>query len=79
VERVTDLYQRRLALGQEKDGEFEQGGGAAEVERRLRIEALRAERNELDRLRLSRQLTDTLQRELVRRIDLIEAGISKPS
>jgi CPA1 family monovalent cation:H+ antiporter len=44
-----------------------------EVERRLRLAAIRAERDELYRLGRSRKISDEIQRKLVREVDLLEA------
>jgi CPA1 family monovalent cation:H+ antiporter len=43
----------------------------------MRIEALRAERDQLYQLRLNRQLDDVLHRQLVHEIDLIETALTK--
>jgi monovalent cation/hydrogen antiporter len=40
------------------------------------IVALRAERDEFYRLRLSREIGDELHRRLVREVDLMEAGLT---
>jgi len=50
---------------------------AADAERRLAIEALRAKRDELYRLRMSHQIDDSLHQRLVREIDLMDAALSR--
>jgi CPA1 family monovalent cation:H+ antiporter len=49
----------------------------ADAERPLRIAALRAERDELYRLRLARRIYDPLHRKLVREVDLMETALSR--
>ncbi len=44
-----------------------------EIERKLRLAGLRAERTELYRIARSRKLSDETARRLVREIDLLEA------
>jgi hypothetical protein len=44
-----------------------------EIERKLRLAALRAERAELYRIARSRKLSDEMARKLVRGVDLLEA------
>jgi CPA1 family monovalent cation:H+ antiporter len=51
---------------------------AADIERSLMIVALRAERDEYYRLRLSREIDDDLHRRLVREVDLMEASLTPP-
>jgi CPA1 family monovalent cation:H+ antiporter len=48
----------------------------ADAERRLRILALQAERDEYYRLRLAREINDSLHSRLVRELDLMEASLS---
>jgi hypothetical protein len=51
---------------------------AADIERSLMVVALRAERDEYYRLRLSREIDDDLHRRLVREVDLMEASLTPP-
>ncbi|MBC9176817.1 Na+/H+ antiporter [Pseudoroseomonas ludipueritiae] len=73
--RLMELYRQRI------DGRAMTGEAAAQVRRleeidhRLRLEAMRAEREELYRLGRSRQIHDDLVRRLVREIDLVEARV----
>ena len=48
----------------------------ADIERRLMLVALRAERDEYYRLRLSREIDDDLHLRLVRQVDLREASLT---
>jgi Na+/H+ antiporter len=71
--RIMELYRRRID-GRSKTGE--EGALARrldEIERQLRIAALRAERVELYRIARSRKLSDEITRKLVREVDLLEA------
>jgi CPA1 family monovalent cation:H+ antiporter len=77
VTQLIDVYRGRLddrgATGQNAGDEKE----AAAVLRWLRLEALRAERDELYRMSLSREIDETLHRKLLREIDLYEAALSE--
>jgi monovalent cation/hydrogen antiporter len=71
--RIMELYRQRID-GRSKTG---QEGALArrldEIERQLRLAALRAERAELYRIARSRKLSDEIARKLVREVDLLEA------
>jgi CPA1 family monovalent cation:H+ antiporter len=73
---VIELYRRRLAHGLRQNGSSHHIR-ELDVERQMRIEALRAERDQLYQLRLNRQLDDVLHRQLVHEIDLIETALTK--
>lgn len=81
IVRLTDMYRRRIgddagdAEAQER--ELERARVAVEIEHKIRLEGLSAERQELDRLRMAGELTDTLHRRLVRELDLIETALSR--
>lgn len=75
---VIDLYRRRLHLAQAMDNEA-QHFKQLDAERQLRVEALRAERDELYQLRMTRQIDDILHRQLVNEIDLLETGLTRQS
>jgi CPA1 family monovalent cation:H+ antiporter len=75
ADRLAESYRRRIEYGQET-ADPGQSAKALQAERKLRLEALRAERQELDRLLHERHLTDPVHRQLVRKIDLLEAGIA---
>lgn len=75
--RIIDRYRRRLDYGHASDDEIRHAKSVADAERNLKIEALRAERDELYRLRMSRQIDDPLHQQLVREIDLMEAALSR--
>jgi CPA1 family monovalent cation:H+ antiporter len=70
--RLMELYRRRI------DGRSQTGDGAdhlrkmEEIERRLRLAAIRAERDEVYRLGRNRKVSDEIVRKLVREIDLLE-------
>jgi hypothetical protein len=71
--RIMELYRQRID-GRSKTGE--EGALARridEIERRLRLAGLRAERAELYRIARSRKLSDEIARKPVREVDLLEA------
>jgi monovalent cation/hydrogen antiporter len=74
--RLMELYRQRIG-GQMKTGEdaahYRQ---ADEIERALRLGALRAERREFYRMGRARELSDDVVRKLVREVDLLEARYS---
>ena len=73
--RVMDVYRRRI------DGHRKTGEEAAlarkvgEIERKLRLVGLHAERNEIYRSARAHKLSDEIARELVREVDLLETRI----
>lgn len=73
---LLDIYSRRLDYGDnDKDGSTDMWK-LAEVERQLRREALRAERDELYKLRKTKNINDEVHRRLLREIDLKEESLS---
>lgn len=71
--RLMEFYRLRID-GRIKTGdEAEQAKHLEDVERRLRLAAVRAERDEIYRLGRRRKLSDELVRKLVREADLMEA------
>jgi CPA1 family monovalent cation:H+ antiporter len=71
--RIMELYRQRID-GRSKSGE--EGALARkidEIERKLRLAGLRAERDEIYRIARNRKLPDEMTRRLVREIDLLEA------
>jgi Na+/H+ antiporter len=75
MSRVLDVYRRRLDYG---DRSGEHAGDIrllAQAEQHLRLLALRAERDELYRLRLSHIIDDDVHVRLVREIDLLEESL----
>jgi Na+/H+ antiporter len=73
--RIMELYRQRID-GRSKTGE--EGALARridEIERKLRLAGLRAERAELYRIARSRKLSDEIARKLVREVDLLEARL----
>ena len=74
--RVIDLYRKRLDHRTARGRDEEHIRAVADAERRLRLDALAAERDELYHLRLTRQIDDTVHRQLVREIDLMETSLS---
>jgi monovalent cation/hydrogen antiporter len=72
---LIEAYRRRTAEGERADGDQAQRSRAAEVERELRLEALRAERDALFRRRMSGELSDALHLELLHELDLSEAAL----
>jgi CPA1 family monovalent cation:H+ antiporter len=77
IVRLTDVYRRRIDDGdaEDQESEMERARLAFDMEQKIHIEALGAERRELDRLRMSGQVSDTLHRRLVRELDLIETAL----
>lgn len=75
--RVIDRYQRRLGHEPGSGDEAARMERAANIERSLMLVALRAERDEYYRLRLSREIDDDLHLRLVREVDLMEAGLTR--
>ncbi|MFC7287136.1 Na+/H+ antiporter [Herminiimonas glaciei] len=74
--RITELYQRRLDYGNEGD-EAARIQLQAEAERSLRLEAIRAERDELFQMWLNDKLDDSVHQHLLRELDLIEGALSR--
>ena len=74
--RVTSLYRRRIE-GRSKSGEeAELAHKALDIERRLAVVGLRAERAELYRSAHNRDIPDELAQKLIREIDLLESHIA---
>lgn len=76
--RVIDSYRRRLDHEDASGDEAARLKRAADIEQSLMLVALRAERDEYYRLRLSREIDDDLHRRLVREVDLMEASLTAP-
>jgi CPA1 family monovalent cation:H+ antiporter len=76
VSRVIEHYQNRL----DRQGSDHDGGqrisDIAQAERGFRVIALRAERDELYRMRRAGEIDDSVHQRLVREIDLGEASLS---
>jgi Na+/H+ antiporter len=75
--RIMEIYRQRIN-GRSKTGEE----GALvrridEIERKLRLAGLRAERDEFYRIARSHKLSDETARKLVREVDLLEARFAK--
>lgn len=76
---LLDVYRRRLQYGDESGEDEASRRLLAETERELRLEGLRAERDELYRLRLARSIDDDVHRRLLREIDLMETSLTRES
>jgi CPA1 family monovalent cation:H+ antiporter len=74
--RIIERYRKRLQKDDGDGDDAERLARLASEERRLRLLALDAERDELYRLRLARKIDDRTHRRLVREIDLTETGLS---
>ena len=72
---LIESYRSRLASGETGGEEVEQQQRLESVLTALRLEALRAERDELYRLRIAGELDDTVHLRLLREIDLAEATL----
>jgi len=74
--RIVELYRQRIdGLSKTGDDGVHQRK-LEEIERRLRLSALRAERNEIYRLTRARRLSEETARKLVGEIDLLETRFS---
>ncbi|ANH07521.1 Na+/H+ antiporter [Shinella sp. HZN7] len=71
--RLMELYRQRIDTRSKTGDEAEQVKHLEEIERRLRLAGVRAERDEIYRLGRARKLSDELVRKLVREADLMEA------
>jgi CPA1 family monovalent cation:H+ antiporter len=71
--RVMELYRRRLDADSPDATTADLFRRTDEIERRLRLAGLRAERAEIFRIARAREIDDDLARRLVREIDLMEA------
>ena len=70
--RLMDLYRERIQ-GRSQTGEAaELVRRSDDIEKKLRVAALRAERDEIFRLARTRQIEHDIARKLVREIDLLE-------
>lgn len=72
---LLDVYRRRLDYGDPSGEDFLSMQQLANEERRLRLAALAAERDELYRLRRAHSIDDDLHQRLLREIDLMEASL----
>jgi CPA1 family monovalent cation:H+ antiporter len=70
--RLMELYRRRIKGRSDLGDEAAEVRKIEEVDKRLRLAALRAEREELFRLSRRRELPDDIARRLVREVDLAE-------
>ncbi|GGC02392.1 Na+:H+ antiporter [Oxalicibacterium flavum] len=77
VSRVIELYQRRLDYGGSDGEEAARILELAEAERAFRLEAIRAERDELFQMWLTDKLDDSVHQGLLRELDLIENALSR--
>lgn len=77
AERVLELYSRRLDRGISEGEEAARIQSLAEAERTFRLEAIRAERDELFRMWRDDGLDDTVHRNLLRELDLIEEALTR--
>jgi len=72
---LRDAYQRHLHYGDLSGEDAVQMQRVEQAERRLRLAALDAERDELYRLRRARAIDDVIHRKLVGELDLAEATL----
>lgn len=71
--RLMEIYHRRIDGGLLNEETREQAQYINQIERTLRLAALKAERDQFFHLARTRQIEDDLMRKLVREIDLMEA------
>ena len=76
AERIVALYRQRIERYQDNSGFAPMPGGVDDAERRLRLLALHAEREEIVRSASDHGVKEADQRKLVREIDLQEARYS---
>ena len=76
AERIVALYRQRIERYQDNSGFAPMPGGVDDVERRLRLLALHAEREEIIRSAHGHGVKEVDQHKLVREIDLQEARYS---
>ncbi|MDN5863819.1 MAG: Na+/H+ antiporter [Gammaproteobacteria bacterium] len=79
VNRVIEQYRGRLVSDDRPDHEARSEARVLNEERRFKLSALAAEREELYRLRRAGKIEDTLHRRLVHEIDLAETALSSVS
>jgi CPA1 family monovalent cation:H+ antiporter len=73
-----DIYRQRIA-GRSKTGDDAMlARRSEEIERKLRLAGVKAERAEFFRLARNRKLSEELMKKLVREADLAEARFSGP-
>jgi monovalent cation/hydrogen antiporter len=71
--RVMELYRQRIDSRSKTGKEAALARKIDEIERKLRLVGLRAERTEFYRMARARQLSDETARKLVREVDLLES------
>jgi hypothetical protein len=71
--RIMELYRQRIDARSTTGKEASLARKIDEIERRLRLTGLRAERTEIYRIARARRLSDETARKLVRELDLLEA------
>ncbi len=76
AEHVAEIYRRRLEVGRTTGDEAEQAKKLMAMERRHRLAAIQAERDEVFRLRRSRAIDDHLLYRLVQEFDLAETSLA---
>src|SRR5580692_2025864 len=75
--RVMELYRQRIDVGSRTGKEAALARKIDEIERKLRLVGLRAERTEFYRMARARQLSDVTARKLVREVDLLESRFGR--
>ena len=74
--RVLDIYRRRIESQALRGEEAKHLRKIEEIERKLRLTGIRAERDAFYQLSRSRALSDETMRKLVREADLLEARLT---
>ncbi len=77
TEHLLDVYRRRLQYGDPTGEDATSVRRMVEVERQLRLEAIRASREELYRLRRGGSINDETHNALLRELDLTEASLQE--
>lgn len=76
--RIMELYRERIKGRSQTGAEAELTRQRDEIERKLRLAGLRAERDELYRIARNRGADDEMVLKLVREVDLLEARLGTP-
>ena len=71
--RIMELYRQQINSRSATGKEASLAHKIDDIERRLRLTGLRAERSEIYRIARARRLSDETSRKLVRELDLLES------
>lgn len=77
AEYLLDVYRRRLQYGDPTGEDVTSVRRMVEIERQLRLEAIRASREQLYKLRRGGSINDEIHQRLLRELDLTEASLQE--